>query len=80
VQRVAPPNREAFESRLEGRSDLLGPSLLFLTLRHNGAAKAGTEVVGEFVELRIAVDFDGFFGCIADHVAVVAPSQVILEF
>jgi hypothetical protein len=30
--------------------------------------------------LRIAVDLDGFFGGVANHVTVVAPSQVVFQF
>ena len=47
---------------------------------HNGRLKPSPEVVRQLVELRVAVDFNGLAGRVADDVAVVAPSQVILEF
>ena len=50
-----------------------------LALAYDGGSEPVPEVVGEFVELGIAVDLDGFLGGIADHVAVVAPRQVIFE-
>jgi hypothetical protein len=63
------------------RSDFLRSSLFFgLALRNDGGAKTSAEVVREFVKLGVAIDLDGFLGGIADHVAVVAPRQVILEF
>ena len=37
------------------------------------------EIVRKFVELRVAVDFNGLLGGVADNVAVVAPSQVLFE-
>jgi hypothetical protein len=64
----------------ERKSDLLWAGFLLLTLRHDSGAKPGAEVVRKFVKLGIAVDFDGFLGCIADHIAVMAPSQVIFKF
>jgi hypothetical protein len=46
---------------------------------HDGIAKPSTEIVGQGIQLGIAVNFDGFFGRVADHVAVVTPSQVIFQ-
>ena len=43
-----------------------------------GRSELGFKVFGEFVQLGIAVDFNGFFGGIADYIAVVAPSQVLV--
>src|ERR1035438_3812939 len=58
--------------------DLLRTGLLAgLALADDGGSKAVAQLVGKFVELRVAVDFDGLFGGVANHVAVVAPSQVI---
>jgi len=50
------------------------------TFGHNGRLKPPSEIVRQLVELRVAVDFNGLAGRVADDVAVVAPSQVILEF
>src|SRR5439155_11963157 len=49
-------------------------------LGNDGSAKPGAEVVGQFVQLGIAINFDGFLGCVADHIAVVAPGEVIFQF
>jgi hypothetical protein len=53
--------------------------LVGLTFSYNGAAKAVAEIVGEFVEFGAAVDLDGLLGGVANHIAVVAPSQMILK-
>src|SRR5438270_7700674 len=60
-------------------SNLLRPGLPAFALAHDGGSKAGAEIVGQFVQLRIAVNLDSFFGCIANNVAVVAPSQVVFQ-
>lgn len=43
-----------------------------------GRSELGFEVFGKFVEFGIAVDFDSLLRCIADHIAVVAPSKVLV--
>ena len=50
---------------------------VLLALRHDRGAEAATEIVGKFVELGVAVDFNGFLGSVADNVAVVAPGKMI---
>jgi len=50
------------------------------TLGHDGRPQPCTQIVGQLVELRVAVDFDGLASGIADDVAVVAPRQMIVEF
>ena len=45
-----------------------------------GRPELGFEVFWEFVELGIAVDFDGLFGGVANYIAVVAPSEVFVQF
>jgi hypothetical protein len=52
---------------------------LLLALGHDSGTEAGTEVVREFVELGIAVNFDGLLGCVANHVAVMAPGKMVLQ-
>jgi len=52
---------------------------MLLALGHNGGAEAGAEVVWQFVKLRVAINFDSFLGGVANHVAVVAPGEVVLQ-
>jgi hypothetical protein len=59
-----------------GRTGLLAG----LALADNGGPEPGSKVLGEFVQLGIAVDLDGLLGGVANNVAVVAPSQVLFEF
>jgi hypothetical protein len=59
---------------------LLGLLLVLLALAHDGGTKSPTQVVGQFVEFGVAINLNGLLGGIAHYVAVVAPSQVILEF
>ena len=49
-------------------------------LAHDGRSQPRPQIVGQFVEFRIPVDFNGLAGGIANHVTVVAPSQMIVEF
>jgi hypothetical protein len=53
--------------------------LVLLALGHDGGAEAGAEIVREFVELGVAVDFDGLLGGVADDIAVVAPGKMVLK-
>src|SRR5947199_10476944 len=62
-------------------SHLLRPDLfLRLALGNYRGAKAGAEVLREFVELRIPVDFDCLLGGVAHNVSGVASGQMVLEF
>ena len=54
--------------------------LLRLALLHNGRSQFGSEIFRKGVELGVAVNLDGLFGCIAYHVAVMAPSEMLVEF
>ena len=54
--------------------------LLGVALGYDGRTQSGAEIFGQFVELGIAINFDGLFGGIANHVAVVAPGQMIFQF
>jgi hypothetical protein len=47
--------------------------------RHNGIVEAGSEALRKLVKLIIAVNLDGFFGRIHDHVAFFAPMKVFIE-
>jgi hypothetical protein len=61
-------------------SHLLGPGLLVRrALAHDGRLEASSKIVGQLVEFLVAVDLNGLFRRIADHIAVVAPSKMILE-
>jgi hypothetical protein len=51
-----------------------------LALGHDSGVQPDSEIVGEFVNLGIAVDFDGLFGGVADDEAVVAPLEMFFEF
>ncbi len=51
-----------------------------LALGDDGGTEPVAKVVGEFVELGVAVDLDGLLGGIADDVAVVTPGEVIFQF
>src|SRR5271163_2971598 len=52
---------------------------MLLTFDHDGRSQPGTEVFGQFVKLRVAVDLDGLFRGVTDHIAVVAPGKMILQ-
>jgi hypothetical protein len=61
--------------------DALGAALfLLLTLGHDGGTQAAAEVIGQFVKLGVTINLDGLFGCVANHVAVVAPGKMVLQF
>ncbi len=53
---------------------------MLLTLGHDGGAEAGAQVFGEFVKLGVAVDLNSLLGCVANHVAVMAPGEMVLQF
>jgi hypothetical protein len=64
----------------EPQSDALRSALLMLlAFGHDGGAEPAAEVFRKFVELRIAVDLDGFLGGVANDVTVVAPGKVVFE-
>ena len=63
------------------QSSLLGTGFLAaLALGNDGGFKSGSKVIGKGIKLGIAVNFDGFLGGVAYHVAVVAPSQMVFQF
>jgi hypothetical protein len=64
----------------DGSNPLRAYLFASLALADDCGTQAIAEVVGQFVELGVAVNLDGFLGGIADHVAVVAPSQVVFQF
>jgi hypothetical protein len=58
----------------------LGPALLvLLALSHDGGTQPRAKIVGQFVKLGVAVNLDGLLGGIANHVAVVAPGEMVLQ-
>ena len=72
-------NRELISE--EVRSCFLRTSFLAaLALGNDGRFQPGSQIIREGIEFRIAVDFDGLLGRVADHVAVVAPSQMVFQF
>lgn len=46
---------------------------------HNGIVEAASEAFWQLIKLVIAVNFDGFFGRIHDHVALFAPMKVFIQ-
>jgi hypothetical protein len=62
-----------------GLDALRAAFLLLHALGHDCGAEARAEVLRQFVELRVAVNLDGFLGCVADNVAVVAPRKMIFQ-
>jgi hypothetical protein len=50
-----------------------------LALGNDGRSESGAEVFRKFVQLGVAINFNGFFCGIANHIAVVAPSQMFLQ-
>ncbi len=53
--------------------------LMVLALSHNGLMEAASEVFRELINLVITVNFDGFLGGIHDHMAFVAPMEVLIQ-
>jgi hypothetical protein len=58
------------------------PGLPFLGLAfcHDGGMKLGAQVIGQFVNFRVAEDLNGLLGRVADDEAVMAPGQMIFQF
>jgi hypothetical protein len=64
-------------------ADLLGIALAVLTapaFAHDGLVEAVSEGFGEFVNLVVAIYLDGFLGRVHDHVASVAPMEMLVQF
>jgi hypothetical protein len=58
----------------------LGAALfVLLTLGHDGRTKAAAKIVGELVELGVAIDLNSLFGGVADYVTIVAPGKVVFQ-
>jgi hypothetical protein len=51
-----------------------------MALGHDGSPQATAKVFREFVQLGIAINLNGLLGCVADNVAVVAPSEMVFQF
>jgi hypothetical protein len=47
---------------------------------HDGIVEAGAEGVWKLVNLIISIDLNGLFGGIKNHMAFVAPMQVLIKF
>ena len=50
-----------------------------LTFADDGSLQLHSQGVRQVIDFVFAVDLDGLLGRIADHVAVVAPSEVLLQ-
>ncbi len=51
-----------------------------MTFSYYGGTEPIPQVIREFVQLRVAVNLDGFLGGVADYVTVMAPREVIFQF
>src|SRR5450755_158753 len=70
-----------FAGMIGSRSGFSRAGLLVgLALGHDGGAETVAQVVGKLVKLGVAVNLDGLLGSVANHVAVVAPSQMVFQF
>ena len=54
--------------------------LFTLTLGNNSSLEFGAEGIGKVVNFVVAVNLDGHLGGIADHVAVMAPLEMLFQF
>jgi hypothetical protein len=52
---------------------------LLLALGHDGGTEAAAKVFRQFVKLGVTINLDGLLGGIANHVAVVAPGEMVLQ-
>src|ERR1700726_884142 len=57
-----------------------GLDLMGFALGDDCRSEPRAKVVRKFVEVGVAVNFDGHLGCVADHVAVVAPLKMVFQF
>src|SRR5580700_6228191 len=53
--------------------------LVLLAFGHDGRTQPRAQVVGQFVQLGVAIDLDRLLRGVAHHVAVVAPGKMILQ-
>src|SRR5215470_1720025 len=75
---------ESLREKLRGAFIPVGLNLLLglfvlVALRHDRRAKPAAQIVGQLVELGIPIDLNRLFRGVANHVAVVTPSQVVFE-
>jgi len=47
--------------------------------RHNGIVEAASEALWKLIKLIIAVNLDGFLGCIHHHVTFFAQMEMLIE-
>jgi hypothetical protein len=52
---------------------------MLLALGHDGGTEAAAEILGQFIELRVTINLDSLLGRVANHVAVVAPGEMVLQ-
>ena len=50
-----------------------------LALGHNGLVETISKILGEFVDLIISVDLNGFLGGIHHHMALMAPMEMLVQ-
>ena len=78
---VSPPGRAVeVDQHLPKTLDALRATLLMLlALGHNCGTEAAAEIFGQFIELRVTINLNSLFGRVANHVAVVAPGEMVLQ-
>src|ERR1039458_930389 len=50
-----------------------------LALRQDGVPQPAAQIVRKFVQMRVAINFDGHLGGVADDIAVMAPLEVVFQ-
>jgi hypothetical protein len=53
--------------------------LVATAFRHNGIMETASEAFWKLVKLVVAVNFNGFFGGVHDHMAFVAPMKMFIQ-
>jgi hypothetical protein len=55
------------------------PGLIATAFCHNGIMEATSEALWKLIKLIVAVNFNGLFGSVHDHMAFVAPMKVLIQ-
>ena len=69
-----------FKRRVVEKLDALRATLLvLLAFGHDGGTETAAEVFGQLVKLGVTINLDCLLGRVANHVAVVAPGEMVLQ-
>jgi hypothetical protein len=61
-------------------SGAIGASpFVLLALGHDGGTETRAQVIGQFVELGVAINLNRLLRGVTNHIAVVAPGKVVLQ-